>query len=60
MVLLARMNYVTIEIRLDVQKIVPLTLVLVALPKLAINHNVIHSAVMEFELPMKFVIVVSY
>ena len=59
MVLLARMNYATMEIRLDALKTVSLTLAILALPESVTNLNVSHSAVMEFELPMKFVTVVN-
>jgi hypothetical protein len=59
MVLLARMNYATMEIRLDALKTVSLTLAILALPESVTNPNVSHSAVMEFELPMKFATVVN-
>ncbi len=57
--LLARMNYATMEIRLDALKTVSLTLAILALPKLVTSLNVSHSAVMEFGLPMKFATVVN-
>ena len=59
MVLLARMNYATMEIRLDALKTVSLTLAILALPESVTNLNVSHSVVMEFELPMKFATVVN-
>ncbi len=60
MVLLVKIKFVTMEIRLDVQKIVSVILATLVLPESVINHNVSQSVVMEFELQMKFVTVVNY